>query len=55
MEFMTVPDTYYQQLRENLKRSKVKVTEDLDILEVRGKKKMFYKVKCMSQLYEIQD
>uniref|UniRef100_A0AAY4D947 4-hydroxyphenylpyruvate dioxygenase n=1 Tax=Denticeps clupeoides TaxID=299321 RepID=A0AAY4D947_9TELE len=33
MEFMSVPDTYYQQLRDNLKVSKVKVTEDLDVLE----------------------
>ncbi|XP_036434315.1 4-hydroxyphenylpyruvate dioxygenase [Colossoma macropomum] len=33
MEFMTVPDTYYQQLREKLKHSKVKISEDLNILE----------------------
>uniref|UniRef100_A0A8C2GZQ4 4-hydroxyphenylpyruvate dioxygenase n=1 Tax=Cyprinus carpio TaxID=7962 RepID=A0A8C2GZQ4_CYPCA len=33
MEFMTVPDTYYQQLREKLKFSKVKIVEDLSILE----------------------
>lgn len=36
MEFMTVPDTYYDQLRENLKNSKVKITEDLDVLQVRA-------------------
>lgn len=32
---MSVPDTYYEQLRENLKGSKVKITEDLDVLQVR--------------------
>ncbi|KAF7669001.1 hypothetical protein LDENG_00262250 [Lucifuga dentata] len=33
MEFMSVPDTYYEQLREKLKHSKVKILEDLDILQ----------------------
>lgn len=33
MEFMSVPDTYYQQLKENLKLSKVKIAEDMSILE----------------------
>ncbi|TKS79068.1 4-hydroxyphenylpyruvate dioxygenase [Collichthys lucidus] len=33
MEFMSVPDTYYNQLRENLKHSKVKISEDLDVLQ----------------------
>lgn len=33
MEFMTVPDTYYQQLKEKLKFSKVKIVEDFSILE----------------------
>ncbi|XP_026801633.3 4-hydroxyphenylpyruvate dioxygenase [Pangasianodon hypophthalmus] len=33
MEFMTVPNAYYQQLREKLKDSKVKINEDLSILE----------------------
>ncbi|KAF4070490.1 hypothetical protein AMELA_G00286120 [Ameiurus melas] len=33
MEFMTVPHTYYQQLREKLKDSKVKIKEDISILE----------------------
>ncbi|KAL7827280.1 hypothetical protein SRHO_G00329980 [Serrasalmus rhombeus] len=33
MEFMTVPETYYQQLREKLKHSKVKISEDMNILE----------------------
>ncbi|XP_072537236.1 4-hydroxyphenylpyruvate dioxygenase-like [Salminus brasiliensis] len=33
MEFMSVPDAYYQQLREKLKLSKVKITEDMNILE----------------------
>lgn len=35
MEFMCVPDTYYDQLRERLKHSKVKISEDLDVLQVR--------------------
>ncbi|XP_078100825.1 4-hydroxyphenylpyruvate dioxygenase-like [Sander vitreus] len=34
MEFMSVPDTYYEQLRENLKHSKVQISEDLDVLQV---------------------
>ncbi|XP_051758562.1 4-hydroxyphenylpyruvate dioxygenase [Ctenopharyngodon idella] len=33
MEFMSVPDTYYQQLKEKLKLSKVKIVEDISILE----------------------
>ncbi|CAJ1068002.1 -hydroxyphenylpyruvate dioxygenase [Xyrichtys novacula] len=33
MEFMSVPDTYYDQLRRNLKNSKVRVSEDLDVLQ----------------------
>uniref|UniRef100_A0A4W6FQM5 4-hydroxyphenylpyruvate dioxygenase n=1 Tax=Lates calcarifer TaxID=8187 RepID=A0A4W6FQM5_LATCA len=33
MEFMSVPDTYYDQLREKLKLSKVKITEDLNVLQ----------------------
>ncbi|KAG8456088.1 hypothetical protein GDO86_002041 [Hymenochirus boettgeri] len=33
MEFMSVPATYYQTLRQNLKTAKIKVTEDLDKLE----------------------
>ncbi|XP_037092889.1 4-hydroxyphenylpyruvate dioxygenase-like [Pollicipes pollicipes] len=33
MEFLTIPDTYYEQLREQLKHSKVKVEEDLDVLQ----------------------
>lgn len=37
MEFMSVPDTYYDQLREKLKHSKVKISEDLDALQVRTK------------------
>lgn len=35
MEFMSVPDTYYDQLREKLKDSKVKISEDMDVLQVR--------------------
>uniref|UniRef100_A0A3B4BFP5 4-hydroxyphenylpyruvate dioxygenase n=1 Tax=Periophthalmus magnuspinnatus TaxID=409849 RepID=A0A3B4BFP5_9GOBI len=33
MEFMSVPDTYYEQLKEKLKFSKVKIQEDLDVLQ----------------------
>ncbi|XP_076010336.1 4-hydroxyphenylpyruvate dioxygenase [Genypterus blacodes] len=33
MEFMCVPDSYYNQLREKLTHSKVKITEDLDVLQ----------------------
>ncbi len=32
-EFLDIPDTYYRTLRERLKTSKVKVQEDLDILQ----------------------
>ncbi|KAK4318197.1 hypothetical protein Pmani_010774 [Petrolisthes manimaculis] len=33
MEFLSVPDTYYNQLREKLKVSKVKVVEDMNVLQ----------------------
>ncbi|XP_018587287.1 4-hydroxyphenylpyruvate dioxygenase isoform X2 [Scleropages formosus] len=33
MEFMTVPNTYYEQLREKLKVSRVKIAEDLVVLQ----------------------
>jgi 4-hydroxyphenylpyruvate dioxygenase len=33
-QFLKVPGTYYETLRENLKQSKVKVTEDMDVLQV---------------------
>ncbi|RXG52593.1 4-hydroxyphenylpyruvate dioxygenase [Armadillidium vulgare] len=33
MEFLTVPDTYYEQLREKLKKSPVKIQEDLSVLQ----------------------
>uniref|UniRef100_A0A3B4GT91 4-hydroxyphenylpyruvate dioxygenase n=1 Tax=Pundamilia nyererei TaxID=303518 RepID=A0A3B4GT91_9CICH len=33
MEFMSVPETYYDQLREKLKHSKVKISEDFDVLQ----------------------
>ncbi|XP_012943898.1 4-hydroxyphenylpyruvate dioxygenase [Aplysia californica] len=32
-QFLEIPDTYYKNLRENLKNSKVKVVEDLDVLQ----------------------
>ena len=33
-EFLSVPDTYYDQLRQKLAESPVKITEDLDVLQV---------------------
>lgn len=33
LEFLTVPDTYYDQLRERLKSAKIKVAEDLQKLQ----------------------
>jgi 4-hydroxyphenylpyruvate dioxygenase len=33
VEFLTVPDTYYDNLRMRLQSSKVKVTENLDVLQ----------------------
>jgi len=33
VEFLTVPEKYYTTLREELKNSKVKVTEDLDVIQ----------------------
>lgn len=35
MEFLSVPDTYYDTLRKKLKTAKIKVIEDLDRLKVR--------------------
>lgn len=32
-EFLNVPDTYYEQLRQKLSKSKVKVIEDLQVLQ----------------------
>lgn len=34
MEFLAAPDTYYESLRQNLKTAKIKVKEDLDVLQV---------------------
>lgn len=34
MEFLSAPDTYYQDLRQKLKTAKIKVKEDLDVLQV---------------------
>lgn len=33
LEFLSVPDTYYDQLREKLKSSKVKIAEDMNVLQ----------------------
>ena len=30
MNFLTIPDTYYENLRERLKHAKIKVSEDMD-------------------------
>lgn len=35
MDFLSAPDTYYDDLRQNLKTAKIKVEEDLDVLQVR--------------------
>ncbi|XP_077571645.1 4-hydroxyphenylpyruvate dioxygenase-like [Stigmatopora nigra] len=32
-DFMSVPDTYYEQLKERLRESKVKIEEDLNVLQ----------------------
>ena len=32
LQFMTIPDTYYDQLREKLKDAKITVKEDLDVV-----------------------
>lgn len=34
MEFLNVPDSYYDMLKDRLNDSKVKITEDLKILQV---------------------
>lgn len=44
MEFMAVPDTYYQRLKENLKLSKVKIVEDMSILEVQYSNQSVYQL-----------
>lgn len=33
MEFMSIPDTYYDNLREKLKSAKITVAEDIDVLQ----------------------
>uniref|UniRef100_A0A8D2GWP5 4-hydroxyphenylpyruvate dioxygenase n=1 Tax=Urocitellus parryii TaxID=9999 RepID=A0A8D2GWP5_UROPR len=33
LEFLSVPSTYYKQLRENLKTAKIRVKESIDVLE----------------------
>ena len=32
MEFLTIPDTYYENLRARLKDAAITVTEDLDVV-----------------------
>lgn len=34
MDFLSAPDTYYDDLRQKLKTAKIKVEEDLDVLQV---------------------
>lgn len=34
VEFLQVPDSYYDMLRERLKQSKVKIAEELNVLQV---------------------
>ena len=33
-DFLTIPSTYYKNLRERLKTAKIKVIEDLDVVTV---------------------
>lgn len=42
MEFLSVPNTYYDALREQLKNSKVNIKEDLDVLQVSKTKYSIY-------------
>lgn len=42
MTFLSVPDTYYEQLREKLAVSSTKVTEDLSVLQVGYLKNNFH-------------
>jgi len=39
MEFLTIPDSYYTQLKKNLSKSRTKVQEDMAILQVSWLKK----------------
>lgn len=41
MEFLAAPDTYYESLRQKLKTAKIKVKEDLDVLQV-GLRQRYY-------------
>jgi len=34
LQFMAIPDTYYEQLREKLKNAKITVKEDLDVVTI---------------------
>lgn len=34
MDFLSAPDTYYDDLRQNLRTAKIKVKEDLEVLQV---------------------
>lgn len=34
LQFLEIPNTYYKNLRERLKKSKVKITEDLDKVRI---------------------
>lgn len=41
MEFLSAPDTYFESLRQKLKTAKIKVKEDLDVLQV-GLRQWYY-------------
>lgn len=45
LQFLEIPNTYYKNLRERLKKSKVKITEDLDKVRnmgLLGQDKVFF-------------
>lgn len=41
MEFLTVPDTYYDSLRKRLKADNIQIIEDLDVLQVKSNMALF--------------
>lgn len=48
MEFLQVPDSYYEMLKERLKQSKVKIAEQLSVLQVNYLIKVKGKIKIMN-------
>lgn len=55
MEFLSAPDSYYETLRQKLKTAKIKVKEDLKILQVREYLNVFPNIMlqiCSSFLFD---